>query len=743
MNLLFLGTPDDIPYVPRLKPMLTGHSTYVVTEKVTTITELQMYCAKRGITGVLTTQLSILARLAVDDPKPSIDNYAGSLFTRNDIDIVIINPLAQLFSVSYGKFLTERYISKLTSPEKWLVAPEFYWEVVTPSTAQSWLEVFSKATAIAVDIETIKEPLGITCIGYTAILLAPNGLYHTKTIVIPFTDEVMLVWAARFNALEVPKITQNGKYDNSYLLAYDMPLVQWYWDTANMMHCLYCELPKTLDALTAFFLREGKYWKHEAKGVSLTSQEYYHYNAMDTYNTACIFLAWILEAPPHAKVNYIKEFPINYPCILSEATGLKASLLIMQSLKLSKESEIDRLTKSLSASIGIASFNTNSHLQVKALMKILGCQDLAVKSSDEKTLKKAASRHALNAWFFNTILTIRKHRKVVSTNLVPEKLYRGRVLYALNPHATDTSRLASGEHHFWAGMNIQTMPRETGVKDFMCADTGFFLGEADFSQAESRATGYISGDTTLIANVESDKDFHSLNAAAFFGIPYDQIFRDITYTDSDGTLYKRGVINKPIRQLSKNTNHGANYNMGPDVMLDTMGEENVAKAKSLLGLPRFWTLRKVCEHLLGVFASTYPRVRNDYQQYVIYQVLTFKKLILSNGWTRICFGNPAKNKRDLNSYVANCPQGTIAQILNEAYLAVFYEVWLPNQNDFKLCAQIHDSILFQYRKGHDHLAYQVKAIMERPHQITDIAGTTRTMVIPVDLNLGLINWSKD
>ena len=730
-QLLFLGTPDDEPYLPRLKPLLGGTRTKVSTEKVTTWTEVQMFCAKAGITGVITTQLSLLQRLAVTDPKPSIDNYAGSLFKRSGIEIVIVHPLAQLFTVSYGKFLAQRYISKLVSPAKWLQAPIFHWEVATPSNiGDHYHDMRSHAIAIAVDIETIQEPLGITCVGYTSVCWDGN-IFYTNTIVVPFTDTYMIEWAAKFNELPVPKITQNGKYDNAYLIAYGIPLTMWLWDTANMMHCTYCELPKSLDALTAFFLREGQYWKHEAKGVSLTSTDYYLYNAKDTYNTACIFLAWMLEAAPYAKHNYLLEFPVNYPCILSEATGLRANLNTLHALRDKKLSLIATLTTTLQQSLGVPGFNTNSPKQVSQLLTVLGCKDL--KSSDSKNLTKAGSRHALNQFFTGLILAIRKHKKVVSTNLVPEKLYKGRVLYSLNPHATDTSRLASGEHHFWTGQNIQTMPREPGVKDYMEPDPGFLLFEIDKAQAESRATGYISGDQNLIANVESPRDFHSINASAFFGIPYEDI-----YDDEHGK-----TINKPIRQLSKNTNHGANYNMGPSVMLDTMGEENVANAKTLLGLPRFWSLVKVCEHLLAVFAKTYPRVRINYQQWVIATVDAIHSLSLYNGWTRICFGNPAKSKPDLNALVANCPQGTIAQMLNKAYVRTMYEVWYPNQNDFKLCAQIHDSILGQYRIGHEHLVKQVVDIMETPVEITDIDGTRRIMKIPADATLGLTQWRKD
>jgi hypothetical protein len=79
-------------------------------------------------------------------------------------------------------------------------------------------------------------------------------------------------------------------------------------------------------------------------------------------------------------------------------------------------------------------------------------------------------------------------------------------------------------------------------------------------------------------------------------------------------------------------------------------------------------------------------------------------------------------------------------VLNKAYMKVFYEVWYKNSANFKLCAQVHDSILFQYRVGHEYLIEEVKKCMEIPTEVRDITGVTRTMLVPVDINAGLTSW---
>jgi hypothetical protein len=384
----------------------------------------------------------------------------------------------------------------------------------------------------------------------------------------------------------------------------------------------------------------------------------------------------------------------------------------------------------------VHSFNTGSPVQKKALLKILGCADL--EGTDEPSLAKARLRHPLNSRILSQVSQIQKDRKLLSTYLCEGKeltkkgVANGRILYSLNPHGTDTGRLASKEHHFWCGLQIQNIPRGTVVKSTLMADDGFLLGESDLEQAESRDTAYITGDKNLIRAVSSGKDFHSTNASSFFGIPYGDIYDDATHK----------TLDKKVRDLAKRVNHGASYNMGWNVLINTMGEDKIQEAGTLLGLPKKWSLRQIAEHLLKQFELSYPVVRNDYQDWIRYKVALDHLLVGASGWTRYCFSDPSKSKTALNGYIAHCPQSLNAMTLNAAWMKVFYEVALPNPNDFKLLAQVHDSILFQYREGREDLAKRVKELMEIPITITDIGGITRTFTVPADLKFGKRYWSE-
>ncbi len=756
MNLLFLGTFEDQTYAPHLKPLVGGATVFTAFKEVSTLTELEVFCKKRNISGVFSTSKSLLLKLlnlqGKVKPSVSIDNYQGSLFKYHDLEILFISPLKQLMTVDYGKFIAKRFISKLTTPSVWRKTPQFRWEVASPTNVEVIYEKFKSAVLIAVDIETFKENLAIRCIGYTAAFISGSGELSTYTVVLPMDSTFWLAWMRKYNSLSAPKVLQNGKYDCSYLARYNAPLHNYLWDTVNMFHCWYAELPKDLGYIAAFLIRDVIYWKDLSDTSDL--HEYYRYNGLDTHGTLLAAIAWILEAPDWAKRNYTHEFPLVFPCHLSEMTGIKRDMVRLEQVAADGNEFIEKRVEGLSRMVGTwpQKFNTNSAPQNAALRTILGCKD--IDSSDEKSLKKIASRHPINSRIANEIIAVREARKLVSTYLKvgdEGSEHNGYILYSINPHGTETGRMASRQHHFWCGLQIQNITGGESVKQTLVAPEGFRIAECDLKQAETRDTAYIAGETNLIKAVTGVKDFHAVNASAFFGVPYESI-----YDDSRGK-----TLDKVLRNLAKRVNHGANYLMGWSVLIDTMGEASVWEAKRLLKLPKSFGLRDVAEYLLAQFHKTYPILSQSYYPAVVHEVMTTQKLVshthihrpstygiepkyengeikVLEGWTRWCFGNPRQNKLDKNSYVAHVSQSLNSQALNVAYLRVFYEIALnPKYSPhFKLLAQIHDSILFYFREGHEYLCDMVRERMEVPITIRSYDGIIRTFTVPADIKAG-------
>lgn len=742
-------TPGDVNYLRAFKPLVSGHTIWPSAVTPQTLTEVAFSAKKRECTGVIVCNIDLLRRLLRADPdtsehqavKATLDDYAGSVIEHQGIEFLILNPLEHIFTTASGEHLFRRYLSKLTSPQFWFQAPKFTWELLKPSRMEAAYGELLTADFIAIDIETIKPGLQFDCIGFCGVWLEGNTV-RTHSYVIAVEEYYHFVWIKKFcEELPAAKIFQNGKYDNSYLLRYGICVSNWLWDTAHLFHSWYSELPKRLDFLVSYSLRTAKFWKTEGESGDLLDR--YRYNARDCWNTACSFLSIMMEAPDWALRNYQQEFPLVFPCLMAEMRGLKVDKVAFEKMKADLQKRVEEKKQKLAVMVGVPSFNSNSPKQVKQLMTALGSGDLP--GTDKVSMDQFKNRHPLNELLADTIKDIRADSKVISSYLKDKIFFTDnagveeypRVLYSLNPHGTDTGRLASKEHHFWCGLQIQNIKRddddEAGtVKDIFISDDGFYFGECDYEQAEARDTGYLSGDVNLIAAVDSPRDFHAVNASSFFGVDYDKIYSD----------EKKKTLDKPLRDLAKRTNHGANYNMRARMLLMTMGIKNVVRAKHLLKLPSHWTLLKVCEHLLEQFDKTYPVVRGQYQDDIKYRIATTSMLTGPTGWTRYCFGDPAKSREALNSYVAHPSQSLNAMTLNKAWWRVFVEVAIPHAADFKLSAQIHDSILFQYRVGRLDLAYKVKELMIIPVDVTDIFGITRTLVVPAALKAEATRWSE-
>lgn len=757
MTLLHLGAYADEDYQSRLNTLTPGVSVSWKSKLTApqTIRELELMCAKvpGGIRGIVCTNQEFMERLlhAQSDFLPpnnrrglTLDDYQGSLLHTpvDKIPVVIINPLKNLITVPWATPAAQRFISKITQPGKWFQQTEFTWSLAKEETVESvWARWQQESALISIDIETpVEDPLRrINCVGYCAWFPSTG---KTECLVIPFTNLFWVSWVRKFNNLPQPKIFQNGLYDNVYFARFNCLPYNWLYDTQHLFHSMFSEYPKRLDFITAYAVRNVRYWKDDGKSGNL--QDYYRYNARDCWATLNSFLSLVRDAEPYAFTNYLKEFPLVFPCLTCELEGEKIDMERLEKVRHEKGLALAQREMKFQRMVAAPNFNVGSWQQVQKLMKVCGLGHLG--GTGKAELLVAQASHPLNNRIFTEVQEIRQDRKVISTYLAPEKFWNGRCYYKLNPAGTDSGRLASAESSFWCGLQIQNIPRGDIVKQCFIADTGWLLAEIDKEQSEARCVGYLSGETKLIELVEGTHDYHSWNAAAFFGVPYESI-----YDES-----RKKKLDPELRDLAKRTNHGANYNMGDTVMLQTMGPKNVSRAKIKLKLPASYSLKKVCAHLLDVYDKTYPNVRGLGYDAIIKEISLTGRLVSPRGWTRIFFGKPSRsNKPLLNAAVAHPPQNLSVDLLNEE----FYNTWRASiygeffrsgvaihcdlRGKVRLKAQIHDSIKFQYRKEHPEIPRLVAdVIMQTPVQIRGADGVTRTMFIPSEVSAGKERWSE-
>jgi hypothetical protein len=183
-----------------------------------------------------------------------------------------------------------------------------------------------------------------------------------------------------------------------------------------------------------------------------------------------------------------------------------------------------------------------------------------------------------------------------------------------------------------------------------------------------------------------------------------------------------------------------------------MGEANVWKAKALLlatyskrtdpeakellaKLAVCTTPKSIAGFLLDRFNAAYPRIKGRWYGEIVAEVTSTHMLTNPSGWTRYCFGDPKNDKRALNAYVAHGPQHLSVQLLNIGFRKIFEE--LQDASCFRLKAQIHDSVFFQYKEGREDLVWEAEKRLRTPITIHG-----KELVIPNDASFGKSFWSE-
>ena len=460
-TLILHITKEDAPFLPSIKPLLS-HKANVRITTVIPITSLELVTTARqhGACGVATTSLRLLELLVPEDKRPKISNYAGSIIKKHGVEFLILDPLKNIHTVSEGKFILSRFISKLLNPEDWIKLPEFKWELFNPAQVEEYLSFFGSSTFLSVDIETIRDDpdRAIECISFTAVRLTSNKGEELvfETVVVPFDSMFNVLFVKRVCALSLPKLFQNGKYDIAYLLRFGCPVTNYLLDTLNFFHCWLSELPKDLGFIASMMVRDYSFHKEEGSGGEKYAR--YSYNAKDTYYTAGAALALLSELPSYAINNWKIQFPVVFPCILCEHTGSKLDTVAFERNKKLVEQQSEKELSRLRVLVANPDYNPNSWQQTQKLFHILGSKD--IKSTDEKARDKVAFRHPLNSVILKRIDAYKENSKENSSYYKDTVNWLGRIFYSLNPTGTDTGRLSSRESSFWCGLQIQNIKRD-------------------------------------------------------------------------------------------------------------------------------------------------------------------------------------------------------------------------------------------------------------------------------------------
>ena len=329
-------------------------------------------------------------------------------------------------------------------------------------------------------------------------------------------------------------------------------------------------------------------------------------------------------------------------------------------------------------------FNLNSPKQLQEILyqeqklPVLAKTPKGQPSTAESVLQELAFDYRLPA----VILEYRSLSKLVSTYIdaLPKRINSKthRVHTSYNQAVAATGRLSSSEP------NLQNIPirSEEGrlIRKAFVAPANHVLLAADYSQIELRIMAHLSQDENLLEAFTNGWDIHTATASEIFSVQ----LNDVT---------------KEQRRRAKAVNFGLIYGMSAFGLAKQLGVE-----------------RQDAQQYIDCYFQRYPGVLNYMER--------TRKQAHQEGFVETLFGRrlylPEINVRNIMRQKAaermaiNAPmQGTAADIIKKAMLAV--ADWQNKQahSNIRMIMQVHDELVFEVHKDAVELAKDtVRNLME-------------------------------
>lgn len=702
----------------------------------------------------------------ITEKKYTLATTRGSVYYYRSIPCIVIDDYNVMKFKDYAQFQFELDLAKIA---RWATGrqknePAFDFHICrTVNEVNEFCLAASNATLVAEDIETANG--FTTSIAFTY----DDRAGKLKSFTIPFFDPFANdggYWSeadqiAVFKIIrtlqqnKVFKGYQNGTYDCAYQIKEGIEPVNYLFDSQNLMHSIWVEVPKALHNIASCFVDHYTYWKDESKGAKEDGfgrgreglEQYWRYNGLDSYYTFLSIASLVsrIRQLPWALKNYNSEFSLSIgPCLAASLRGIRVDrqrhASIMAKQFEGKEAGIADLRR-LS---GEDDFNPNSPKDVAWLLyDVMGAaktrlqrkgSKYGVRSTDEKVLMLMNEQP--NAFLRNAIkriLAAKKPSAVLSKyGNYNEFVYRNnRFLSWHNAASTETYRLNSTNSQFWTGTNAQNL--QPFIQEMFVADPDYVFLDVDYSASDDWFIAHEAEDEDKITSLRT-KDTHSYHAATFFKLDYDKVVQG-------KKRYEAWVVDaiKGVRQIAKKFNHGKNFRMGATMTYNLMGRDMAVATARLMGYknPEGMSDKELigmCEVIGDMYdhpkRGLYKRIR-AWQDETVAELKERHGLATNaHGITRSFLKSADDHavQRALSAYFGQ--SGTSGNA-NRALRKIFY----TGVDDGRTCLfllQVHDSFKFLIHKSALGKIEEIKRIMEEP-----ITLKGRTFFVPVNAEVGL------
>ena len=512
------------------------------------------------------------------------------------------------------------------------------------------------------------------------------------------------------------KVGQNLKYDANVLANYDIQLKGVGFDTMIESYCLNSVATRhNMDALAEKYLgyKTVHFEDIAGKGAKqltfnqIDIEKAGHYAAEDADITLRLHQAifpQLEKLKGQVGVYHDIELPLMPVLAKMEQHGvlIDCDLLDQQSHAIgTRLSELEIEAHNIAGQ----SFNLGSP---KQLQKIL-FEDLKIPvikktpkgapSTAEEVLQELALDYPLP----KVILENRGLSKLKSTYtdklplMVQPK--SGRVHTSYHQAVTATGRLSSTDP------NLQNIPirSEEGrkIRQAFIAPEGYKVVAIDYSQIELRIMAHLSDDPGLVAAFSEGRDIHRATAAEIFSKTLDEVTSD-------------------QRRSAKAINFGLIYGMSAFGLSKQLG----------IG-------RHQAQEYMDKYFERYPGVLTYMEE--------TRKQAMEQGYVETLFGRrlylpdiKSKNqmrKKGAERAAINAPmQGTAADIIKKAMLAV--DAWITEQGDdrIKMTMQVHDELIFEIHQD---------IVEEATAKLVEIMNHAVELKVPLIAEAGIgNNWQQ-
>ena len=584
---------------------------------------------------------------------------------------------------------------------------EGYVTILDQDLFDSWLEKLKNSEVFAFDLETdALDTLSANIVGISFAVAPGEAAY--LPVAHDYLDASDQLDRATVLAQLKPlledesawKVGQNLKYDRGVLKNYDIELAGIKFDTMLESYILNSVVGKhDMDSLAARWLNHKTVTFQEIAGKGknqltfnqIALEQASHYAAEDADVTLQLHLKMWPELEKEAGPKKVFE-QIEMPLLTVISRIERNGVLIDQSILAQHSKELTARLAELELKaheLAGEPFNLSSTKQLQVILfekqgiKPTKKTPGGAPSTSEEVLAELALDYPLP----KVILEHRGLSKLKSTytDKLPLMInpISGRVHTSYHQAVTATGRLSS------ADPNLQNIPvrNDEGrrIRQAFVAAKGHRIVAADYSQIELRIMAHLSQDKGLLDAFAQGEDIHRATASEVFGVALDKVSgeqRRSAKAINFGLIYGMSAFG-----LSRQLNIGA-------------GE---AKKYMDLYFERYPGVLRYMENTRQLAAS---------KGYV--ETLEGRRLWLPD----IKSGNAIRRKAAERAAINAPMQGTAADIIKRAMIAV--DNWLEQQNDnaVRMIMQVHDELVFEVKAGAvEEASQKIRALMEGSVQL--------------------------